>query len=328
MRELLSPIGFRLARYEFVFEVKEKLILPRYKGATLRGCFGKSFQQLACPWPERCLSAPAEECECPYGAIFAPRLPKGESQVRAGEEVARPFAICPPLEQRQEYLPGDNLRFILTLFGRACQELPWFLVTFRELPPIGIPPHRGRLHLKEVLARDDIRRVRGLIYTAEEPTVRSLDLSISSEEIWDSSKTAQRVLLRFESPLYLRYLGQDGLRRIEFAPLVSRLLQRIETIAELYGEPTWRPAGWADWARSLIQAAKEVAIVEERVEWFSWKRFSAKQERRIPLEGVVGETVYEGELTPFLPLLGLGQFMQVGKGCVFGQGVYQVVICK
>jgi hypothetical protein len=325
MSNSLLPKGFRIARYTFVFEVIEKLLLPRYKGATLRGCFGSSFQRIACPWPERCLSQPKNGCECPYGQLFAPRCQPEQASFRAGEEVARPFAISPPLEMRQEYLPGDKLHFTLTLFCRACQDLPWFLVTFRELPPIGIPPHRGRMQLKEVWAQNDVEGLQKRIYTAESPVVQNADLTMTAESMAAVCTPTQRLRLRFESPLYLRYMGIEGLRRVEFAALISRLLQRVETIASLYGEPDWRPEGWSEGARALIQAAKAISIAEERVDWFSWKRYSTRQARKVPLEGVLGETVYVGRLTPFLPLLFLGQYTQVGKGCAFGQGVYRIV---
>jgi len=42
------------------------------------------------------------------------------------------------------------------------------------------------------------------------------------------------------------------------------------------------------------------------------------------MDGVIGKVTYEGELSPFLPLLLLGQYTHVGKGCVFGLGKFVV----
>ena len=41
--------------------------------------------------------------------------------------------------------------------------------------------------------------------------------------------------------------------------------------------------------------------------------------------GTVGRMVYEGDLLSFRPLLALGEWVHVGKACVFGNGQYKIV---
>ena len=42
------------------------------------------------------------------------------------------------------------------------------------------------------------------------------------------------------------------------------------------------------------------------------------------LGGLVGEAVYEGDLSPFLPILAAGELVHVGKSTVFGNGLYRI----
>jgi len=41
-------------------------------------------------------------------------------------------------------------------------------------------------------------------------------------------------------------------------------------------------------------------------------------------DDIVGTLTYEGELTPFLPLILLGQFTHIGKNTTFGLGKYVI----
>ncbi len=58
--------------------------------------------------------------------------------------------------------------------------------------------------------------------------------------------------------------------------------------------------------------------------WHDWQRYSARQEQKINIGGFVGGITFEGNLTPFLPLLKAGETMHVGKGATFGLGRYKM----
>lgn len=53
---------------------------------------------------------------------------------------------------------------------------------------------------------------------------------------------------------------------------------------------------------------------------------STRTGQRHPLEGLVGEAVFEGELGRFMPMLRLGELLQVGKHATFGLGRVEVEV--
>jgi CRISPR/Cas system endoribonuclease Cas6 (RAMP superfamily) len=51
-----------------------------------------------------------------------------------------------------------------------------------------------------------------------------------------------------------------------------------------------------------------------------WERYSARQDVRMKLGGVVGGITYVGALTWFQPYLRLGEYLRVGKNTSFSLG--------
>lgn len=317
---------FYWARYEFIMSTQEPLLMPAYKGATLRGSFGTTLKRISCFRDSQTCDAKPPDCQCPYGHLFAPKAPSGMTHLRTGEEAARPFVIEPPRDAKREYQPGETLTFHLSLFGNAVNSLPYFLVAFNSLPPMGIPPHRGRMQMHEIWAVNDLTGTKQRIYTHADRTVQNLDNTMRFKELADRMPHASRnrVTIQLITPMHLQYLSQE-VRRLEFPILISRLLQRVETLALLYHDPAFYTEAWRETAKRLNNQAKTVQIAHDQTQWHQWKRFSTRQHKQIPMHGLIGDISYEGELEPFLPLLALGQYTHVGKNGVFGMGKYQIL---
>lgn len=317
---------FYWTRYEFILRTQEPLLMPSYKGATLRGSFGTTLKRISCFRDSQTCDAKPPGCQCPYGHLFAPKAPPGITHLRTGEEVARPFVIAPPRDAKREYQPGETLTFHLSLFGDAVHALPYFLVAFNALPPMGIPPRRGQMQMHEIWAVNDLTGTKQRVYTSADRTVQNLDHSVRFGELAGSLSrySRNRITLQLITPMQLQYLSRE-VRRLEFHILISRLLQRVETLTILYHDPAFYTETWRETAKWLNNEAKTVQITHDRTQWHEWKRFSTRQHKQIPMHGLIGEISYEGHLKPFLPLLALGQYTHVGKNGVFGMGEYQIL---
>jgi len=152
---------FRIARYEFILEAVDNLFLPPYKGSTLRGGFGTAFRRIAC-------SAGRADCRdcvlkgpCPYAYVFETMPPDGSEALAKFEHVPHPFVLEPPLTEKREFVPGDELTVGLVLIGRATEFLPYFIAAFQEFGRMGIGRGRGKFRLKSVYALTGISHEQG-----------------------------------------------------------------------------------------------------------------------------------------------------------------------
>jgi hypothetical protein len=73
-----------------------------------------------------------------------------------------------------------------------------------------------------------------------------------------------------------------------------------------------------------IECAKGIAIDRSDLHWQDWERYSARQDVRMKLGGMVGSIKYVGALAGFLPYLLFGECLHVGKNTSFGLGKMQL----
>ncbi len=140
----------KYAPFSFKITPKEPLILPAYKGSTLRGGFGYAFKRVVCAIKDKeCPDCLLKE-KCIYSYVFETPPPSDTKIMRKYKSAPHPLIIEPPPEKRRGYKPGDEINFGLTLIGRAIDYLPYFIYTFDELGRIGIGKGKARYELQSV----------------------------------------------------------------------------------------------------------------------------------------------------------------------------------
>lgn len=156
---------FRLAVLELHLEARDTIILPAFKGSTLRGAFGHAFRRITCvnrtKGPKECGDCSLIEV-CPYHYVFESSplgsdSGKPEGPLSNYDDVPRPFVIEPPTDTREVYEAGETIVFRVILIGNGIEFFPYFIVAFRELGEEGIGKDRRR-----GAGRFELKRVRGL----------------------------------------------------------------------------------------------------------------------------------------------------------------------
>ena len=127
--------------------------------------------------------------------------------------------------------------------------------------------------------------------------------------------------LRLHHSTRLRLKADNQLLRTAppFGLLLNRLLGRINALATLYNNGI---AITPEEKQHLLNLAETVQIEHSTLHWQDWQRHSQRTQSTMPFGGLLGETVYRGELAPFMPWLTLGQWVGVGGKTSFGLGLY------
>jgi len=131
------------ASFQFVINPIEPIILPPYKGSTLRGGFGATFRRIVCVAKDKVCGECLLKSKCVYSYIFETPPPadtKNHAKIRGS---APPFYHRATPNEGRATTPGSEIAFGLVLVGRAIDYLPYFIYTFDELGKAGLGKGRG-----------------------------------------------------------------------------------------------------------------------------------------------------------------------------------------
>ncbi|MEE8584814.1 MAG: CRISPR system precrRNA processing endoribonuclease RAMP protein Cas6 [Acidobacteriota bacterium] len=305
--------SLRLVQMRFRFQVLEPLRLPPYKGSTFRGVLGKALKRTLC------LRRGLPDCQgcrlmevCRYPDLFETRF---SLRRKSGQAVPPPpFVLIPPQAADTDFQAGELLECGLVLVGDAADDASAFIGAFAEAGRIGLGRERVpcRLESVEALSPGDgsegtLQRRGGIVELSGKKVIRDRSGWIGT----------RRWRLEFLSPVRLQCNGRL-VKTADFRVLVQRLSERLQALVGLYGE-----GGCLDFP-AILEEASRVRLVEARLRWDDWERYSNRQKTRMRLGGFRGSASYEGDLDFFVPLLAIGEWLNVGKGATFGLGRFRV----
>ena len=315
-----SPISqnlFSYERFRFSLKVTSLMVLPPYKGGVFRGAFGSAFRGVVCAIRR----AECKECllrnQCLYVAFFEPPAPPDHPHAAKFNQAPSPFVLNPPLTNRQAFHPEDVLNFELVLIGRAIEALPYFAYTFIELGHRGLGRERGKYELIRVDLLRDNKATQ--VYDGTTQTLRAYPPKEKTESHAEDNRV-NSLTLEFLTPLRLKVTG-DLVTQLTFPLFFERLSHRLTLLSAFYGSNGEIPN-----LPHLMDQAQEIKITDDGLHWYDWERYSGRQKTAMKLGGLKGVINLEGNLSPFMPYLRLGEQVNVGQGTSFGLGRYEMVM--
>lgn len=322
MNELNIKSSFWCLPLEVVLRASSSIVLPPYPGSTIRGSLGMALLKISCVLRhQRCSECPLAQ-RCIYTYIFETPLYGDIENRKRFPNAPHPFVLDITFSESKNDLiieKGEQFSFGLTLIGKGIEYLPHFIEAFSAMGEKGIGRGRGKFELEKVLSNGREIYADSTLYWPED----YLTLEKALEEAEDLS--ADRLRLRFITPLRLVF-RKELVKIPEFHVIIGNLLQRIENLQRFHCENANRP-----FRKELIEKARSINLLTNSTEWSDWERYSHRKQRRMKLGGLVGEATYEGDLSSFLTLIILGEWIHIGKGTSFGLGKIQrlpVVSCQ
>jgi hypothetical protein len=338
------PAHLQIGVYRITLVALEPVELSTFSAATLRGAFGWSFKRMVCYQPQvKTCDGCLLRGQCPYPRVFEPMPPVGTIYAEQERAVA-PYVLRRPVGEANQgqrlFQTGEAIVFEVVLLGWANGLLPYFAVALQQLEASGVGRGRGRVAVAAIDLLPPPRPVgsrpqlgggtepppqpgegRGgviRLFHAQNPEALQSHGGWPAGQ-WVSDQPAPgQVTVHFQSPTRLQSEGRvQG--EPDFHVLYRALLRRTSALCTVHTDQMWE----TDFA-GLAEAARGVRTVAASMKLERRQRHSDRQ-GEMEFWGAEGIMVYGGDLTPFWPLLQLGQVIHVGKNCTFGLGQYQVV---
>jgi hypothetical protein len=290
------------------FRAQTDLEFPEFKGGFFRSGFGKFLREQSCSTAEpACENCPKLE-SCAYSRVFETPCAGCDARLlRKYPNAPHPFTLGPPLSPESFLAAGSVFSLRLTLLRDAVEFLPDILRAFHSLGRSG--DYGGAYALHRVESCVDGQTA----WSAETPG------DWRQPPTWEppEDRHSTRMVIRILTPLRLRVQGRYA-ENPGFVPVAQALLRRIQFLRAFHG---CEDAGWL----SPLYAGADRAILERSDLRVSGSdRWSARQERRIPMEGVVGSMTVAGELDGLAPYFEAGQWLHIGSQTTAGLGMIAV----
>lgn len=291
------------------FTTGRPLELPPHPGSKWRSAFGTSLRGRSCITGAPTCEACPVKAQCAYGYLFETPPPTHTHCFPTPyEQLSRPYVFSPG-DTGWRKVASSQLSLDFTLFAPAQRFLAPILSTLHHLRIDGCPLRVEHASLTQPAAPS------GHAVTDPAAIIATAPAAPTPPPCPDA------VTLTLRTPLRLRcnnqYLNAEN---FSFRPFFTTLTRRISMLAAL--SDTALPE--RDFA-ALAAAAEAVRVEHGPLQWQAWNRYSARQNRNIPMGGLTGTLTLAGDLTPLWPWLWVGQWTHVGKGTVMGNGGYSLV---
>jgi len=292
--------------------------LPYYKGSTFRGVFGIALKKIACTLKNNECSSCLLNAHCIYALVFETDTVIAPAKGSKFAAIPHPFVIEPPLTGKSMFTPGDSFEFNMLLFGEINNKIPYFIYALNEMGNIGVGKkingQRGKFKLITVLNGSKIvyKISEQKIYSKTVDILKFEDLSNPVDK--DCENSSLKIVL--ETPLRLKFKNRLN-ADLPFHILARAMLRRVSSLLEIYGlgEPD------IDY-KKLVKHANDITISHNKLEWFDWKRYSSRQNKKMLMGGITGSITYHGRFADYLPLLKFCSKTHIGKQTAFGLGKF------
>lgn len=305
--------GFCLSIFRFELTARAPFTAP-FTAIPLRGAFGYALRNACCRHEVNACAGCAEAVECGYARLFE-SAPPADSPI-AGRFAAapRPYLLQPDeTTAGKRIAAGQTFCLNLTLIGSAIDHLPAVTAAFAGLGCTeGIGKERARFDLARIVQ----------YLPGEEHTVFGGGRFLPPGDPFRYDRIPEvrgirRATVRFITPLDLRIRGTALRGAPTFVQLLEALLQRTLLLNHLYCG-----ADWLEPDQGVIGRSSPVSILRASMGAAGLRRTSTRNEHSDRKEGVTGSVTYGGDISPYIPLLRLGELTGIGRSTTFGLGRY------
>lgn len=288
-------------RYDITLQVQRPVAWPHFAGSALRGAFGHALRRVACVTGQPHCQGCTLRSQCAYGAVFEPAPPTQPLHPSFRNGIPR-YLVQPPGLGAAPLHAGQTIHWSLLLLPGAH--------THRSLIELALGQRLGQHLFEPGQLQTTHMAATELPWPYSNPAPTRGDIAaLPHQDSWR---------LQLITPLRLQKDGQPLRRGEDITPsvLVRAALRRQLQACQLAGLPAPDPA-------PALAAANECNADTRLLRWHDMRRHSSRQDRHLPLGGLLGTLNLQGTpnaLATLRPLMMLAQRMHLGKETIVGLG--------
>jgi hypothetical protein len=299
------------------------LKFDKFPGIPLEGALGEALKSLSCSCPGKDAEARCTlRRRCIYNLLMRPRAQMFEG-IPLRYATPTPPLVLRPRFSLGSYARGTELELQLVLVGHARMHFRWVLAALGRMGLRGVGPARASGRFGGCF---EIRGVDAIGPRGEVRLRDYMDDSETGSQPWrfpedfatpdPNSRSRESFTVELRSPTLVATKSAPG-GSLEFNHLVAALARRVSVLSLTFGEEHLIDR---EEHYSLQAHAAGVRLAGQACRWENWPRYSRLQQREMRVKGWTGWARYEGDVTPFLPLLRLGALLHVGEDTIRGCG--------
>jgi len=280
-------------------------------GPTLRGGFGSALRSVSCSFNRQSCSGCALARLCAYGYLFETPIGESDTVMRKYTHAPHPFVLEPPVIEPSEVTAGSAASFAIVLIEKAVEYVPSVVLAMQEL---------GRRGLGRGLTPFEVERVVGQDHTVllgkSDDVLRPTGTKALSLEPGESR--AGQFTIQFSTPARVQ-AGNAIARQLGLFDIVSSLCRRL-FLLQYFHQPEAAPLE----KDAFLNAAKCGVTVASDLAWVDHSRHSTRQNREVPIGGIMGRVTFRANIGVLGPLLRAGEYIHIGKDTSMGLGRFHV----
>lgn len=310
--KIKSLLTYEALKIRIKIKAKKSGIMPKYSGSLWRGMIGKGLHHFSCINKKEDCTNCSYMKGCAYGTVFQP-LSELFSPNLSGmmRYLPPPLIVEAPYFQEEKWLAGEECTVKLIVYGLGFHYLHYIIESFFQLAEVGVGKNRIPFEIISIHQEMYKGNLKELLFTNQ----INYDLIEQEKITFCNEKDIEKVTIFVDTPLRLQK-GGEILDSIDLESFLTGCYRRVSILYEMKNEQL--PFREEDLCKSL----EEIRLMNPRIYWENWNRFSSKKRTVMNLGGLLGAFQLEGNLQQILPLLKFASYFHIGKQTVFGLGKF------
>lgn len=300
----------RFTKIHFRVEFVEATEVVREKGSALRGGMGEMLLRAHCIADRNCDGC-GFESECIVQRTMYSKFTNVPVSMHPGDSVGY-IMLC--TDTRRRFAQGDQMDFILVLFGKNIVYFSQYLNAFHALGLSGLGRNQSRYRIVSVKNLFGEQILDGNnIYMQNYKWQRLGDyIGWRRKNLTEEADGYQIV---FQTPVSMKYQGQF-ISDISAEALGKGLIRRLNILSafeELCSED-----------RKYEPETEFPEILSQQTEAAEVSRYSSRKDSHVKLRGIKGQMRLGKISQEWMDALLAGEIVQLGRNTSFGFGKYIV----